>query len=848
MNARHTSFRRFESATSSRVARVAPSLLWAFLALTGCFEPSSVTCDDGRICPSSTRCDTMNHRCVTPAQDAACMGKMEGASCAVMNTPGTCSAGACQTHYCGDGIRSEAEACDGSDLGGQTCTTLNFYGQTTGLACKTDCTLDTSGCEGTCGDGKVNGPEACDGAPPQGKSCLDFGFDQGIVGCSALCGVVTDQCSSFGWKALPSPMAPDLTGVWASSANDVFVVAPGAPMAMATVHHWDGANWSEMPTGAQGSLYAIWGSAPDDIFAVGGSDIGTAPIVHFDGTKWTATKSGMVGTLHGVWGSGPRDVFAVNSLNGAVVHWNGTDWSDVTPAGAQPLWAVWGSGSDDVLVAGVQIEHWNGASWSSEAYAPDTSPTSRPFKTFNGLGGSGPNDVFAVGGTSIEHFDGSQWSPIVWGNSLDDTLNAVWVAGQDDAFVVGNGSSTFAGFAKRWNGSTWTNISIPKVQRLNSIWGVDGGVFAVGEGGAALHWAGTAWSALASLTPAQAGAASVWSASPDDAMAVGTFGAMHWDGKAWSAALGSPALNSVWGLGPDDVYAAGTSGLFHWDGHNWTDAAIGAGLSILEGVWASPSGDVFAVGDAGLIARRHLGVWSQTTLVNGEQDFLSVWGSGPADVYAVGPNNIGDQTVVHWDGQSWNSVFSTGFPGTSLYCAWGSGPNDVYAVGAMGTIVHWDGKTWRSMISGTAEDLISVSGSGPGDVFVASQRLLLHLREGVWETVALPSDAVVGGNQFAGATPKPGGLSVSGKRLFVVGGTNETHLDRDSITCKGPERDCTDGWDNDCDGLVDGSDPDCKGKVAEQCANLVDDDGDGKVDCADPDCATFPSCKNGVRP
>jgi len=43
--------------------------------------------------------------------------------------------------------------------------------------------------------------------------------------------------------------------------------------------------------------------------------------------------------------------------------------------------------------------------------------------------------------------------------------------------------------------------------------------------------------------------------------------------------------------------------------------------------------------------------------------------------------------------------------------------------------------------------------------------------------------------------------------------------------------------------LADGADPDCAGKVAEQCANGADDDGDGKIDCADSDCASFPSCK-----
>jgi hypothetical protein len=84
---------------------------------------------------------------------------------------------------------------------------------------------------------------------------------------------------------------------------------------------------------------------------------------------------------------------------------------------------------------------------------------------------------------------------------------------------------------------------------------------------------------------------------------------------------------------------------------------------------------------------------------------------------------------------------------------------------------------------------------------------------------------------------------VSPTLVVMVGTMGEIRIDRASVTCVGPERDCLDGWDNDCDGLADGADPDCAGKVAEQCANLADDDNDGLVDCVDPDCATFPACK-----
>jgi len=61
---------------------------------------------------------------------------------------------------------------------------------------------------------------------------------------------------------------------------------------------------------------------------------------------------------------------------------------------------------------------------------------------------------------------------------------------------------------------------------------------------------------------------------------------------------------------------------------------------------------------------------------------------------------------------------------------------------------------------------------------------------------------------------------------------------------------CTDGKDNDCDTLVDCNDPDCAGTTAcgclssesGLCENGYDDDCDGYMDCDDNDCYTTPAC------
>ncbi len=92
---------------------------------------------------------------------------------------------------CGDGgIQAEfGEACDGANLGGETCETLGFHGGT--LACTTGCLLDQASCvaAGRCGDGSIQAEfgEACDGANLGGDTCETLGYYGGTITCTSDC-------------------------------------------------------------------------------------------------------------------------------------------------------------------------------------------------------------------------------------------------------------------------------------------------------------------------------------------------------------------------------------------------------------------------------------------------------------------------------------------------------------------------------------------------------------------------------------------------------------------------------------------------------------------------------------
>jgi hypothetical protein len=95
----------------------------------------------------------------------------------------------------------------------------------------------------------------------------------------------------------------------------------------------------------------------------------------------------------------------------------------------------------------------------------------------------------------------------------------------------------------------------------------------------------------------------------------------------------------------------------------------------------------------------------------------AVWGTG-TDVWAVGDGG----TILHNSGTGWQKETS----GTSddLYSVWGSGPTDVWAVGGGmyeyggATVLHRDGNGWTGVETGTIGSLRAVAGGG-GKVLVA---------------------------------------------------------------------------------------------------------------------------------
>ena len=104
---------------------------------------------------------------------------------------------------CGDDLRNQSfEVCDGTDLAAETCESLGFASGT--LDCANDClSFDVSGCnaEARCGDGVVNLPgELCDLSDLNGQTCESLGLGGGLLQCAPDCNLDTGLCDAAGFE------------------------------------------------------------------------------------------------------------------------------------------------------------------------------------------------------------------------------------------------------------------------------------------------------------------------------------------------------------------------------------------------------------------------------------------------------------------------------------------------------------------------------------------------------------------------------------------------------------------------------------------------------------------------
>jgi hypothetical protein len=428
----------------------------------------------------------------------------------------------------------------------------------------------------------------------------------------------------------PTMMA--INGVWASAANDVFVVGivigSGAGP---TIWRYNGSVWSSMtlPTGlsAGTNLYGISGTGPSDVWVAGDSTV-----LHYNGTAWSLVPTPTVGRLKGVTAISPTEVWVVGE-NGTMAHFDGATWRAVDSGTTTVLNGVWGSSPGDVFAVG-----WNVILHYAAPVAWTTA------QTMYAVGGRSRSDVYAVGNAgSILHFDGSQWQTMT--SNTTAALRGVWVSPTTaEVFAVGVNGST--GTIVRYDGSAWSEVVTGAPADFSAVWGsgpLD--VFAVGGTGLVYHYTGS-WQSVPNPMASDTGSrwlTAVWGTSATNVYAVGerssgTVSAMRYDGISWTAVSIGNRLRGIWGTGPADIYAVGyNGGVFHFDGNAWTSVSVGVTWAFHE-VWGTDPANVFAVGE-GLHAVMHFNGTAWSPLDVGTTPLTSLWGAPTGQAFATGGSN-----------------------------------------------------------------------------------------------------------------------------------------------------------------------------------------------------------------
>ncbi len=268
---------------------------------------------------------------------------------------------------------------------------------------------------------------------------------------------------------------------------------------------------------------------------------------------WNQWPAGTSSTLNGVYASG-EGVYVAGTGAGAYVGGADTDWVALETGldDEEDFGDLWGQGAGATLELAFAGTSGNVVRFSGGAWTTEDLGTSN----HEGIGGSGPNALYAVSWGGIYHFDGTAW--IFEAPPNDARLNDVWASGED-AFAVGEGGALL----RRDATNGWTALDAGTDVDLNGVAGTAiNDVWAVGADGVALHYDGAAWTATDTGVTEPLWA--VFAPGSNAVYAVGNNGvAIYWNGAEWTSLPTGVSNNlyAVHGATAVNVWAVGNRGM-----------------------------------------------------------------------------------------------------------------------------------------------------------------------------------------------------------------------------------------------------------------------------------------------
>ncbi len=367
-----------------------------------------------------------------------------------------------------------------------------------------------------------------------------------------------------------------------------------------------------------------------------------------------------------------------------------------------------------------------------------TTPTPKPTATPTPVPCASWRVVSSPGGTSY---------PMSVLNAVSALSPAsAWTVGYN--YAEGGTVGPLVSLVEQWDGSAWHVVANSGHDPLygvaaispNDVWAVGGQFLAgAGTGTVTMHWNGTAWSAVPSVTPNGATYARLDGVAAIASNAVWAVGSQNagsghlnqplverWDGAKWhivsaplpqdattgqlTAVTHIPGTSQLWAVGDWSKYTVPTLPqplIERWDGATWqiaTAPALPAGAQ--GGSWNS------------VAALSATNAWAVGTY----------WVNNPVDLHPL---------IGHWDGTSWTTVASPDASG-QLDSVAAAGANDVRAAGSALTgtgesqrriplVEQWNGASWQIMTTpepaGALSGSLSIAADGSGNYWAVGSYL-----------------------------------------------------------------------------------------------------------------------------
>ena len=247
-----------------------------------------------------------------------------------------------------------------------------------------------------------------------------------------------------------------------------------------------------------------------------------------------------------------------------------------------------------------------------------------------------------------------------------------------------------------------------------------------------------------------------------------------WCIESVASATGALYVYGIWAADPSNVWVVGTASnqgaageppkttgvMHHFDGCRWREyTTYGTGL---RAVWGANATDVWFAGQGSDYVHFDGASFHQVAVAPEGSLTLSVSGTGPNDVWAVGRDPV-RPTIHHWDGTAWTLIEEAGTltPGEDIvWDVWATAPTRVFASTSRGKVLELNGTTWSVKDVSTPYGLHGIwSGDGLEGWAVGQGAQVARLQAGTWTTVRPP-----GGSSFG-----LGDVGGKGSDVFAVG-------------------------------------------------------------------------------